>query len=455
MTDLLPPLPIIEPFRIRTIEPLKMTTLEQRQKLIEEAGWNLFALKSRHVLVDLLTDSGTGAMSTEQWGAVMRADESYAGADSYDRFAEVVQEVTGMPEAIPTHQGRAAEHLLLSTIVEPGQRVLGNTHFDTTRAHIELRGASAEDLPAPDHPDTTQGGAFKGNIDLIALESALREDAANVALIIITATNNALGGHPVSLENMQRTRELAQKFKIPLFLDAARFAENAALIKHREPGREHQTPVEIACDMFDLFDGCLMSAKKDALVNIGGFIALRDAELAAEMRQKGVFFEGFPTYGGLAGRDLEAIAQGLREVLDNDYLTYRLASVAYLAEGLDRVGLPIIRPPGGHAVFIDAGAALPHIPPHQFPGQALACALYTEGGIRGVEIGSLMFGEAAQGELLRLALPRRVYTQSHADYVIAIGARIVRRIPDIRGLEIVEQARQLRHFTAVLRPVSP
>ncbi len=447
----LPPIPIIEPFRIRTVEPLTMTTREERSMLLIEAHWNLFGIHASRVLVDLLTDSGTGAMSTEQWAAIMRADESYAGGESFYRFERAVQDVTGMPEVIPTHQGRAAESILCRVLVKPGERVLGNTHFDTTRAHIEAAGAEAVDLPDPATEDTRTETPFKGNIDLVALERELKK--GNAPLVIMTATNNALGGHAVAPENLQVVRELTTKYGALLFLDAARFAENAALVRRDSPRWGDKTPAEIARFMFDLCDGCLMSGKKDALVNMGGFLALREPELARQLRELGVLQEGFPTYGGLSGRDLEAMAQGLREVLQQDYLDYRLATVRYLADGLESVGFPVVRPAGGHAVFIDARASLPHIPPSQFPAHALACALYVEGGIRTVEIGTLMFGEAAHADLVRLALPRRVYTQSHIDYVIAIAARVAERKDRLRGLKIVQEPERLRHFSARLAPI--
>jgi tyrosine phenol-lyase len=447
----LPPIPIIEPFRIRTVEPLIMTTREERSMLLIQAHWNLFGVRAKDVLVDLLTDSGTGAMSTEQWAAIMRADESYAGGESFYRFEAAVKDITGMPEVIPTHQGRAAESILCRVLVKPGQRVLGNTHFDTTRAHIEAAGAEAVDLPDPATADPRSDTPFKGNIDLAALERELKK--GDVPLVIVTATNNALGGHAVAPENLQVVRELTTQYGALLFLDAARFAENAALVRRDSPRWGDRTAAEIARFMFDLCDGCLMSGKKDALVNMGGFLALRDPEAARQMRELGVLQEGFPTYGGLSGRDLEAMAQGLREVLYQDYLDYRLATVSYLADGLEHIGFPVVRPPGGHAVFIDARAALPHIPPSQFPAQALACALYLEGGIRSVEIGTLMFGDAAQADLVRLALPRRVYTQSHIDYVIAIAARVGERKRRLRGLKIVSQPKRLRHFTAQLAPI--
>jgi tyrosine phenol-lyase len=449
----LPEIPIIEPFRIRTVEPIKLTTRAQREELIRKAGWNLFNLRSCHVLVDLLTDSGTGAMSIEQWAAMMRADEAYAGAASFYRFEEVVQDVTGMPEVIPTHQGRAAENILCQVLLKPGDRVLGNTHFDTTRAHIERSGAEAVDLPTTAAADTRSEHPFKGDMDLERLERALQEGKGKIPLVIMTITNNALGGHPVSPDNLVAVRDIVKSHGLPLFLDAARFAENAALIRRLDPRYCDRTEKSIAREIFDLADGVLMSGKKDAMVNIGGFVAVRDAELARKLRETEVVIEGFPTYGGLSGRDLEAMAQGLREVLDPDYLDYRLATVRYLANGLEKVGLPTVRPPGGHAVFIDGRVALPHIPPAEFPAHALACEMYIEGGIRGVELGTLMFGDAAQGDLLRLAMPRRVYTQSHIDYVIAMAARVAARKDQIRGLKIVRQSERLRHFTAELAPL--
>lgn len=451
MTEL-PKIPIIEPFRIRTVEPLRLTTRDEREGLLRTAGWNLFSLRAEDVLIDLLTDSGTSAMSTEQWAAMMRGDESYAGARSFFRLRTVVRQLTGMPWLLPTHQGRAAEHLLAATLLKPGHKVLGNTHFDTTRAHIEFAGATGVDLPCKESEDPTSDFPFKGNIDLEALEAHLADDEP-VPLVIMTLTNNALGGHPVHPENLAAAADLCKRHGVPLFMDAARFAENAALVRLRDPKYADRTVAELARSQFDLCDGVLMSAKKDALVNIGGFLALRDEELASQLRELEVVTEGFPTYGGLAGRDLDAMAQGLREITDHDYLDYRLASVRYVARGLADVGLPVVQPAGGHAVFIDARAALPHIPPEQFPGQALACALYLEGGIRSVEIGTLMFGEAAHGDLLRLAIPRRVYTQSHMDYVVAIAARVALRRDKLSGLRITRGPKRLRHFTASLAPV--
>jgi len=452
MADSLPPLPIIEPFRIRTVEPMRLTTRPERERLLREVGWNLFGLRADDVLIDLLTDSGTGAMSIEQWAAVMRADESYAGSRSYYRLRDVVRDLTGMDEVIPTHQGRAAENLLCTVMLKPGDRVVSNTHFDTTRAHVERAGATAVDLPTAAALLWEDSHPFKGDIDLEALERELT--AGGVGLVIMTVTNNALGGHPVSPENLAAASRLAREHGGPLVLAAARFAANAGLVRRRSPQWADRTADEIARHMFTLCDGVLMSGKKDALVNIGGFLALRDPDLAARLRDVEVLTEGFPTYGGLSGRDLEAMAQGLREVLDPDYLAYRLRTVAYLAEGLADIGLPVVRPSGGHAVFIDARAALPHIPPEAFPGQALACELYLEGGIRTVEVGSLMFGSAAHGDLVRLALPRRVYTQSHVDYVVAIGARVARSAEGLRGLRIVHEPAHLRHFTATLAPAA-
>jgi len=455
MPDLpdLPPIPIIEPFRIRSVEPLKLTTRAERNQLLVEAHYNLFNLRSQHVLVDLLTDSGTGAMSIDQWGAMMRADEAYAGARSFYRFRDVVRDLTGMAEVLPTHQGRAAENLLCSVLLAPGDRVISNTHFDTTRAHVERAGAVAVDVPVLAAEETSSDHPFKGDMDLEGLARELADGGDSVKLVIMTVTNNALGGHPVHPANMEAVRRLTQAAGVPLFLDAARFAENAALVKRSAPAWADESERTIARHFFDLSDGVLMSAKKDGLVNIGGFIALRDSELAGRLREQEVIIEGFPTYGGLSGRDLEAMAQGLVEVLDPDYLDYRLASVRYLARGLADVGLPIVEPPGGHAVFLDARRFLPHVPPSQFPGQSLACKLYLEGGIRAVEIGTLMFGDAAQGDLVRLALPRRTYTQSHVDYVIAIGARVARQREEIGGLRITREPLRLRHFTAELEPL--
>lgn len=445
---------IIEPHRVKVIEPIRLTTRAERERLLAAAGRNLFALRAEDVLIDLLTDSGTAAMSAEQWAAMMRGDESYAGSRSYFRFEAAVREIFGYRHVIPTHQGRASERILFSTL-EAGEVVPNNTHFDTTRANIEAHGAEALDLviaegrvPASTHP-------FKGNIDLARLERVLAEQADRVPLVMLTVTNNSGGGQPVSLENIRATAALCRRHAVPLYLDACRFAENAFFIKLREPGQGGRSVLDIAREMASLSDGCTMSAKKDGLANIGGFIGTNDDALAERMRNVLILTEGFPTYGGLAGRDLDAIAQGLREVLDEDYLTYRIRSTAYLGEKIAEAGVPIVQPPGGHAIYIDAGAMLPHVPALQYPGQALGCELYLAGGVRGSEIGSVMFGRRPDGserpadlELLRLAIPRRAYTQSHIDYVVEVVLHVFERRAAIRGLRIVHEAPALRHFTA-------
>ncbi len=449
---------IIEPFRIKMVEPIKMTTREQREKLLRQAGHNLFLIDAEDVIIDLLTDSGTAAMSDAQWAGIMRGDESYAGARSYHRFHNKVEDITGFRHIIPTHQGRAAERILFGLLSEKGKIIPSNTHFDTTRANIEVQGGEAVDLVIPEGNDPQALHPFKGNIDIPRLEELIRAAGAeNVPLCMLTVTNNSCGGQPVSMENIRRTKELLDGFGIPLFLDACRFAENAFFIKKREPGYAAKSCLEIAREMFSLADGCTMSAKKDALVNIGGFLALNDDELARQARNVLIVTEGFPTYGGLAGRDLEAIAQGLEEVLEEDYLTYRIRTAEYMGEKLDRAGVPFVKPPGGHAVYLDAGAFVDSIPPEQFPGQALACALYLEGGIRSCEIGSVMFGKTdpATGkhippamELVRLAFPRRVYTQSHFDYVIEVILKVFENRRRLKGLRLAYQAPTLRHFTA-------
>ncbi|MDX1658672.1 MAG: tryptophanase [Nitriliruptorales bacterium] len=453
---------IIEPFRIKSVEPLAFTSRTQREDRLRAVGYNLFALHADDVLIDLLTDSGTGAMSAEQWGAMMRGDESYAGARSFDRFERVVRELTGFTHVIPTHQGRAAERILFSETVTAGDVVPNNTHFDTTRANVEHQGAEARDLPCREAADLSSEAPFKGDMDLDALERTLREDADHVPLVMMTITNNSGGGQPASLANLRAVRDLCHDAGVPLFLDACRFAENAWFIKTREDGQGDRTPREIAEELFRLADGCTMSLKKDGFGNIGGFLAMNDRKLAARCRENLVLTEGFPTYGGLAGRDLEATAQGLLEVTDPDYLRYRTRTAEYLAEKAWKAGVPTVRPAGGHAVYLDAGAFLPHIPPYEYPAQALACELYLEGGVRGVEIGTLMFGRAredgpdepAPHELVRLALPRRVYTQSHVDYVGEVIAAVAGRAPDLRGYRIIEQPRWLRHFTARLAPLA-
>jgi tryptophanase len=453
---------IIEPFRIKAVEPLRATTRAEREAHLAAAGWNLFGLDADDVLIDLLTDSGTGAMSSEQWAALQRGDESYAGSRSFRRFESVVQELTGYRHVIPTHQGRASERILFGELVRPGHVVPANTHFDTTRANVEVQGGVALDLPCAEGRDLQLDAPFKGNIDVGALDRVLSEHgAANVPLVIVTITNNSGGGQPVSLDNLRATREVCDRHGVPLFLDAARFAENAWFIVQREPGQGARAPRAVAEEVFRLADGCTISLKKDGFGNIGGLLALQDDDLAARCRSALILTEGFPTYGGLAGRDLEALAQGLLEVTEPDYLRYRVRSAAYLAEKAWEAGVPTVRPPGGHAVYLDARALLPHIPPHELPAQALACELYLEGGVRGVEIGTLMFGrprpdhpdEPAANELVRLALPRRVYTQSHVDYVGEVIAAVADRAEDLRGYRIVEQPTWLRHFSAHLEPL--
>jgi len=445
---------IIEPFRIKSVEPLRQTTREERERFLEQAGYNLFLIEAKNILIDLLTDSGTSAMSTEQWAAVMRGDESYAGSESFFRMKAVVEDLTGFRHVIPTHQGRAAERILFSVMCKPGQTVPNNTHFDTTRANIEFTGAKAVDLPLPEAEDTQLSHPFKGNMDVAALERLIeREGAGTIPLVMLTVTDNSGGGQPVSMENIEAVRQVASKHGIPLYLDACRFAENAWFIEQREPGYAGWTPKQIAQKMFRLADGCTFSAKKDAFANIGGFLCTNDGRLAEQETQLLILTEGFPTYGGLAGRDLEAIAVGLREVLDPDYLRYRITSTAYLGRHIADRGVPIVEPPGGHAIYIDAGRMLPHIPRQQFPGQALAVELYRHAGIRSVEIGSLMFGDKAHHELLRLAIPRRVYTQSHIDYVVEAILEVNERKHELRGLEIAWEPKFLRHFSCRLRPV--
>lgn len=440
---------IIEPFRIKSVEPIRQTTRDERDKFIRDAGYNLFKLAAKDVLIDLLTDSGTSAMSTEQWAAMMRGDESYAGSESFFRMKRVVQDLTGFRHVIPTHQGRAAERILFSIMCRSGAVVPNNTHFDTTRANIEFTGARAIDLPLPESADTQARLDFKGDLEVGALEELIqREGARNIPLIMVTVTNNSGGGQPVSMRNLEAVRAVANRAGIPLYLDACRFAENAWFIREREAGYRGWTPREIARKMFSLADGCTFSAKKDAFANIGGFLCTNDDRLAAQETNLLILTEGFPTYGGLAGRDLEAIAVGLEEVLDPDYLRYRITSTAYLGDHIARAGVPIVQPPGGHAIYIDAARMLPHIPRAQFPGQALAVELYRHGGIRSVEIGSVMFGSGAKNELLRLAIPRRVYTQSHIDYVVEAIIEVHGYREKIRGMRIVEEPPFLRHFSA-------
>jgi len=452
---------IIEPFRIHSVEPIRMTTRDERLRAIEAAGLNLFNLHADDVLVDLLTDSGTGAMSRDQWAAVQHGDESYAGSPSWYVFLAAVQELFPFRHVIPTHQGRAAEKILFSVIGGPGKVIPNNTHFDTTRANVEATGAEAVDLVIEEgrHPEVEH--PFKGNMDLGGLEKLLAARAADVPAVFVTITNNSGGGQPVSLENLRGVRALCDRFGVPLFLDACRFAENAWFIRLREPGQADRSVPEIVREIASLADGMTMSAKKDGLANIGGWLALRDDEIAERCRNLLILTEGFPTYGGLAGRDLEAIAQGLREVVDEDYLRYRIRSTAYLGNALSADGIPVVRPIGGHAVYLDARALLPHIPPLAYPGQALAVALYVEGGIRGCEIGTVMFGRHQDGsetpaamDLVRLAIPRRTYTQSHVDYVIEVVRSVAKEAADLRGLRIVDEPAALRHFTARFAPIS-
>jgi tryptophanase len=448
---------IIEPFRIKSVEPIEAISPARRRDALDAASYNLFLLRAEDVLIDLLTDSGTGAMSSHQWGGMLQGDESYAGARSFFRLEAAVREITGLKHVIPTHQGRAAERILFGTICKQGDVVPNNTHFDTTRANVEARGAEARDLMSPEarQPDLIR--PFKGNIDLDALRATLEEAGRErIPLCMITVTNNSGGGQPVSMANVRAASEICHSYGVPLFVDACRFAENAWFIKQREPGYADKTPLAIAQELFSYADGCTMSAKKDGMANIGGFLALNDDEWAQECKNQLILTEGFPTYGGLAGYDMEAIAIGLREALQEDYLRYRIRSIEYLGEKLIAAGIPIVLPTGGHAVYIDAAAMLPHIPPSQYPAQALCVALYLAAGIRAVEIGSVMFGrphadgteEPAALELVRLAFPRRVYTQSHVDYIAEALLYVARVSEQIRGLRIGWQAPALRHFTA-------
>jgi len=452
---------IVEPFRIKSVEAVKFTRREDREARLREAGYNVFRLHAEDVLIDLLTDSGTGAMSSAQWGALMQGDESYAGSRSFYRFQDVVRDLTGLKHIIPTHQGRAAERILFHTILKPGMIVPNNNHFDTTRANIEVEETEALDLVIPEGRVPSALHPFKGNIDLAALEQLLDTKGDRVPLVMVTVTNNSGGGQPVSLANLEGVRKLCDRFRKPLFLDACRFAENAYFIKIREQGQADRTPKAIARAMFALADGCTMSAKKDGLANIGGFLAMNDDEWAESCRNLLILTEGFPTYGGLAGYDLEAIARGLEEVVEEPYLRYRIRSTAYLGEKLIAAGVPIIQPPGGHAIYIDARSLLPHIPPLQYPGIALINALYVEAGVRGVEIGTVMFGLHHDGtespaamDLVRLAIPRRVYTQSHIDYVAEAVIYVASLRDTLPGYRIVHAPKVLRHFTAELAPVT-
>ncbi len=451
---------IIEPFRIKSVEPIRLTTRPERRELLRGASWNLFALRSEDVTIDLLTDSGTSAMSARQWAALMTGDESYAGSPSFYRFEAAVKALMPFRHVIPTHQGRAAEAILASLIGGPGRVIPSNTHFDTTRGNIEASGAEALDLLITEGRDPASRHPFKGNIDLDRLAALLAERHAAVPAVMLTVTNNAGGGQPVSLENIRAAAELAHRHGKPLIIDGCRFAENAYFIKLREHGQQARAVPDIVRDMFSVADGMTMSAKKDAFANIGGWLALNDDDLARRARERLILTEGFPTYGGLAGRDLEAIAQGLAEIVDEDYLRYRLRTNEYIVERLRALGVPVVEPSGGHAVFVDARAFLEHIPPLQYPGQALAVALYEYGGIRSCEIGTVMFGRQSDGgeraammDLVRLAMPRRVYTQAHADYVLEVFGEIASDRHELRGLRIVEQPRRLRHFTARFEPL--
>lgn len=456
---------IIEPFKIKVVEPIRMTTRGERIGFLKEAGYNVFKLRSDDVLLDLLTDSGTSAMSAQQWAGVMRGDESYAGSPSFYRFEAAVKEIFGFQQVIPTHQGRAAERILFSTVCKPGHVVPNNTHFDTTRANCEATGAKAVDLPIPEGLIPATLHPFKGNMDVDRLRALIEEvGVAAIPLCMITLTNNTGGGQPVSMANLRAVSELCRAHGIPLYIDACRFAENAYFIKLREEGYREKTVREIVREIFSYADGCTMSAKKDGLANIGGFLATNDASLAQEERDLLILTEGYPTYGGMSGRDLEAIAVGLEEVLHEDYLEYRLASVRYLGEHISREGVPIVQPPGGHAVYIDAAAFLPHVPQSSLPGQSVVAELYVEGGIRGVEVGTVMFGRRdpetgeetpAAMELVRLAMPRRVYTQSHVDFMVEAIVEVHRRREGIGGFRFSYQAPVLRHFTARFEPLYP
>jgi tyrosine phenol-lyase len=454
---------IMEPFKIKSVEPLRFSSRKDRKTILEKAGYNLFNVHADDVIIDLLTDSGTSAMSAKQWGGMIEGDEAYAGSKSFYRLEQTVKELTGFRFIIPTHQGRAAEKILFSIMGGKGRIVPNNTHFDTTRANIEISGAEALDLPVAEGLVPTLKKDFKGNMDLDRLEALIRQEGASkIPLVMLTVTNNSSAGQPVSMENIRKTSEICRSHGIPFFLDACRFAENAYFIKVREPGYQKTSIRKIAQEMFSYADGCTMSGKKDGLVNMGGFLAVNDDELAQKARNILVVTEGFPTYGGLAGHDLEAFARGLDEVLEEDYLKYRIRSVAYLGEKLTEQEVPIFQPTGGHAVYLDARAFLAHIPSQEYPGQALACAIYLAGGIRSCEIGSVMFGKTdpvsgefkpARLEMVRLAIPRRVYTQSHIDYVAECIGQVYRKRESIKGLRIVYEPPVLRHFTAIFEPL--
>lgn len=451
---------IIEPFRIHSVAPLRMTTQPEREELIKQAGYNLFSLRSDDVLIDLLTDSGTGAMSRNQWAAIQHGDESYAGSPSWELFRDAVQNLFPFKHIIPTHQGRAAEKILFTAIGGAGKVIANNTHFDTTRANIEYTGAEAIDLVIPEGRDPASRHPFKGNMDLAALETFIIERGVeNIPAVMITITNNSGGGQPVSLENIRAVSALCKKYQLPFFLDACRFAENAWFIREREAGQGDRNVIDIVREIASLADGMTMSAKKDPLGNIGGWLAMNDDDLAVTCRNLLILTEGFPTYGGLAGRDLEALAVGLTEVVSHDYLKYRIESTAYLGKALVAAGIPVVQPIGGHAVYIDARALLPHIHPLQYPGQSLAVELYKVGGVRGCEIGTVMFGRKSDGseepatmDLVRLAIPRRTYTQSHIDYVIEVCLAVAKTAPQLPGYRITKEPAALRHFTSVFSP---
>jgi tyrosine phenol-lyase len=453
---------IIEPFKIKSVEPLHKTTRAYRERVLQDASYNVFKVRANDVMIDLLTDSGTGAMSSEQWAAVMRGDESYAGSESFYRFEAVIKDIFGFTNVMPTHQGRAAERILFTAMCKPGDIVPSNTHFDTTRANIEAQRAIAEDLVIDEGLDPQCIHPFKGNMDIGKLEALIEHvGRERVPLVMLTVTNNSGGGQPVSMANIRAVREVCERHGLPLYLDACRYAENAYFIKLREEGYAGRTVRSIAREMMSYADGCTMSAKKDGMVNIGGFLCTNDDHLAELERSLLILTEGFPTYGGLAGRDLDAIAVGLNEVLSEDYLIYRIAETAYLGQHLVEIGFPIVQPPGGHAIYVDAKAALPHIPPSRYPGQALVAELYLAGGVRTVEIGSVMFGKIDEDtgvetpsamELVRLAIPRRVYTQSHVDYVIEVARRVWDVRASLSGFRIVEQPKYLRHFSCRFEP---
>jgi tryptophanase len=454
---------IIEPFKIHSTQAIDFLDAEAREAALQRVGYNVFGLHAEEVIIDLLTDSGTGAMSAKQWAGMMVGDESYAGSRSFYRLREVVKDITGLAEIIPTHQGRAAERILFSVAVSEGDVVPNNTHFDTTRANVEYQRAEARDLVIAEGKDPSNLHPFKGNMDVEALEATIQDVGRDrIPLVMVTVTNNSGGGQPVSMANLRAVREVCDRYELPMFLDACRFAENAWFIKMREEGYADHTPKAIAQEMFAMVDGCTFSAKKDGLANIGGFVAVNDSDLAGQCRNLLILTEGFPTYGGLAGYDMEAIAIGLEEVLEVEYLRYRIRSTAYLADKAMAAGVPIIQPPGGHAVYLDAKALLPHIPVGEYPAQSLVIELYRDGGVRGVEIGSVMFGSLnddgtenpAPMELVRLAIPRRTYTQSHVDYVGEVIASVAARAETLSGYRIVEQAPWLRHFTARFEPVS-